>query len=211
MTEFTSESASARKNFRGWIPTISGALSFSVFGQTRHPREAVSANIADDRIRYLAIYQFRDAADVLLPFRGTLSPFLFGIDGRIWFVFLARTEEVPKKHQYYLTGRAYMFTNLHRWRNEVRPGIDDYQNHLRNFLFHDHHNLEAYANAQYQNINDLCTQTCSFYADVRICRTGTTDLSFPYPLQWRLCPRCRLIPSSCLMLSTFWRRSYFSF
>jgi hypothetical protein len=142
----------------------------------------VFANIADDRIRYLAAYQFRDAADVLLPFRSILSPFLFGIDGRIWFVFLACTEEVPGKHQYHLNGRAFMFTDQSRWKQEVRPGIRDFQDHLRGFLFHDHGNLRNYAHNQHANVLDLCTKTCSFYADVKIKRSGTSELSFPSPI-----------------------------
>jgi hypothetical protein len=183
LAESLSTSTGVRKHFRGWIPTVSGALSFSVFGETRHPSRAVVANVADDRIRYVAVYQFRDAADVLVPFRSILSPFLFGIDGRIWFAFLAHTEHVTGKHQYHLVGRAFMFTDLTRWKREVRPGLEGFQRHLRNFLFHDHVNLGNYASSQYANITDLCTRTCSFFADVKIRRSGTTDLSFPFPLE----------------------------
>jgi hypothetical protein len=176
------ESTGARKLYRGWIPTISGALSFSVFGETRHPRAAVFANTADDKIRYLSVYQFRNAADVLVPWKDKLAPFLFGIDGRIWFVFLAKTEAAPGEGQHYLVGRAFMFTDLDAWAKSISPGVDSYHALLNQFELFDHADLRQYAERQFTSITDLCTKTCAFYVDARICRTGTTEISFPWPL-----------------------------
>jgi len=180
MAETSSDSSSAPQLFCGWIPTVSGRLSFSVFGDCRFPTVATAANVVDDNIRYFAAHQFRDASDVLLPFRKWLSPLVFGIDGRMWFAFLAHTESKPDDPLYTLSGRAFIFADPSRWKIEVSPKLIQFQDHLRDFQYHkDHDDLERFARQQYADALELCTKTCSYFIDAKIRRNGVTEILIP--------------------------------
>lgn len=177
MANASSGGTSAQKLFCGWIPTVSGRLSFSVFGDCKHPTVATYENIADDKIRYVAAHQFRDASDVLLPFRSWLSPLVFGIDGRMWFVFLAHTESKSDDPLYLLVGRAFIFADLLRWKNHVSEKLFSFQGHLRSFEYHkDNDDLEAHARNEFNDTMQYCSQQCSFFVDVKIRRNGVTEI-----------------------------------
>src|SRR6185437_4193073 len=139
-----------------------------------------SANVADEKNRYLAAYQYRNASDVLIPFSNITAPYLLGIDGRIWFVFIARTERRDHVDQFYLCGRAFMFSDLQKWRSDVRPGIGKYQHKLRRAV-DDRDALSPAIDPMHQDIKDFCTKHCSFFADVTVHRTGTTEIEVPNP------------------------------
>jgi hypothetical protein len=182
MTEDVSENLSASKCYRGWIPTISGRLSFSVFGDCKHPTRAFSANVADDHTRYIAVHQFRDASDVLLPFKRKFSPLLFKIDGQLWFAFLAETEAKGDDPLYYLSGRAFLFPQKDALTKNAIEAIETFQEHLRNFRYQQFATkLVNYAQNEYQALKDFCTQNCSFYSDVKISRNGITEVYPPDP------------------------------
>ena len=169
--------------FRGWIPAVSGRLSFSVFGRTSLPTEAVTANVADRERRFLASYQARYSADVLLPFKRVLAPILFGVEGEIWFVFVANTQHSDDRTQEFLCGTAFMFTDKRAWRQAVLPELTTYQRHLRAFRFPTHGSVLDYAMPVFDHTTEYCRSLASFYADVRISRTGTTEISVPDPLK----------------------------
>lgn len=148
--------------FRGWVPTISGRLSFSVFGDAQEPTKAVSANVNDDDIRFLAAYQFRDTSDALVPLRKHLGPHVLGVDGQFFFVFIAKTEDTTASKQFILTGRALIFRRDQNWESIICPAIQQYQKHLRNFDDFSSQSLLGHANNEHDNIITLCTKNRIF-------------------------------------------------
>jgi hypothetical protein len=167
--------------YRGWVPTISGRLSFSVFGETSAPTKAIRANVADDAVRFLTVYQFRDTSDALLLARSRLAPYLFGLDGRLFFVFIAKTTDSPKSKQYFLQGKAFIFHKNKEWKNNILPAIKNFQIHLEEFKYPSQ-SLSVHAEDRYNQIIHLCCSSCVFHADVKISRTGTTDIKVSFPI-----------------------------
>jgi hypothetical protein len=113
----------AGKSFRGWLPTITGRLSFSIFGQTSYPTKTRCANVADEHSRYLVIVQRRDTGDAIL--HSSIKFFLrtFGFmddDTDLRFVLIANTKHKELlKTQEYLQGKAYIIDR----KGLNRPGI----------------------------------------------------------------------------------------
>jgi uncharacterized membrane protein len=170
--------------YRGWLPAVSGRLSFSIFGRTTTPKKATPVNVADRKSRYLASFQPRDASDIVLPFRSVLGPAFAKIDGNFWCLFLARTENKWGLGQEHLAGRAFIFANSESWNKVVRPVVEEYQSLLRDFRYAEHRDLGAYVSGRDSVVVAHCTKFASFYADAQIARTGTTEVILPPILQF---------------------------
>lgn len=120
-----------RIRFASWVPTVTGRLSFSVIGQTSHPSRAVPVNVGDAETRVLVAYQERYLADALLPFRWARR--LRRLDGLMWFVCVAETQEHKKHPQERLTGRIFIFHSKKRWEDAAQSLVHKAQSDLRNF------------------------------------------------------------------------------
>jgi len=160
--------------FRGWIPAVSGRLSFTVFGDTAHPTPAESANVADAKGRYLVSYQNRDAGDAL-------TPRLFKLEGDLWFVLIARTKDSSTFTQHYLCGPAFIFRDGQIWKDHVLPHIQEMQELLRNYREHVNGDLNVYAGSAFESLVSICRRLSSFYGYISASRTGTTDIEIPWP------------------------------
>lgn len=171
--------APSTAHFRGWIPTVSGRLSFTVFGHTIYPSRAITANIADHEGRYIITYQSHNAADVILPFRRILAPFFLRYDGNLFFVFIGNTH--GELRQNFLNGTVCVFSDVDLWRQEVRPALQQYRDLLRSYHISISPSLRGYAQDSEEMVRRICLHHASFYANVRISRTGTTDVIVPFP------------------------------
>lgn len=93
-----------RTYYRGWIPTVSGYLSFSVIGQCDHPTKTISANVVDDTDRYVVAFQRRSNDDPLLPWISPWIPIIrandvIGLrrDRDLFFVLIAHARKTGSK------------------------------------------------------------------------------------------------------------------
>lgn len=94
----------------GWVPTVTGHLSFSAIGNAHHPSKCTSLR----QKNAVCMMQFRDLLDVVLPYmdnnavgrfcRETFANYIIGISGK--FCFLADLREVVKEDCY--AGTAYL-------------------------------------------------------------------------------------------------------
>jgi hypothetical protein len=159
-------------SFRAWLPTVTGRLSFSVFGQTSHPTKAISANVADEDFRYLCITQMRDTGDGIIPEAGLTHEF--------HFVLIACTVDIGLDKQTRLSGRAYIFSQSD-WKNNKNT-IEAFQHHLDNFRDVRHKNpdnsLLTFVGQRWDQIITDLNQHSIFHVGVEISRTGTTSLSY---------------------------------
>src|ERR1700684_2563434 len=73
--------------FRGWLPTVSGRLSFTVFGHTLFPTRAITANPADPSFRCVTTYQRIYAGDTPWGLRWLVRA-LAGYRANFIFVFV---------------------------------------------------------------------------------------------------------------------------
>src|SRR6266849_3244457 len=111
--------------FHGWIPTVSGALSFSTFGDVSHPPRAISANRTDRSNRYLVCYRARDCSDTILPLRSFFGPLFLNLRGKLWFVCVAESRTMPLAGRETLLGRVFIFHDKKIWRKHVEPLVRD--------------------------------------------------------------------------------------
>jgi hypothetical protein len=178
-----STAPSAAAEFRGWIPTVSGRLSFSIFGRTLFPSRARFGNVSDGASRFLVVYQQHDASDIILPFRRVLAPYFVGRRGAFTFVLVAASETTPEDEapQFWLTGAAFIFSDDAVWRETALPEIDDYIRELRAYHAASHSQLAQYANHSFNRVLDVCRSHCCFQVSVKISRRGRTEIVAPFP------------------------------
>lgn len=58
---------SVYRHYRGWIPTVSGYLSLSVFGDVSKSARTTCINLSDGHDRFIVCHQHRKMSDALLP------------------------------------------------------------------------------------------------------------------------------------------------
>lgn len=163
-------------DFRGWIPAVSGRLSFSVFGSSRHPNKCISAHAADKSRRYMAICQERTTSDVLVPFKRHLSGYLYKIDGNFTYVLIAKTED-GVTDQEKLSGYVFIFRNSEDWSLQVIWRVREYCDLLNNYIKTGRGNLSDYMGHKFDLIVQDLTDACSVKASFTVHRTGVTDIS----------------------------------
>lgn len=164
--------------FRGWVPTVTGRLSFSEFGRTTFPSPAIFANAADQRLRYIVCYQARDTADFTLPFRSFLGPQLLNMVGRMWFVCIARSEPHEGREQEKLAGHLFIFHAKSGWRTQSEPAVRTAQNLLRYCRFGTDRGIEMTFQPHYEYLAKSLSAAASFHAEFDLRRTGTLELRF---------------------------------
>jgi len=160
--------------FRGWIPAVSGRLSFTVFGITSNPKPAESANVADAHCRYLVAYQKRVAGDAL-------APYFYHLNDKFWFVFIATTEDDNKFPQQFLVGDAFIFSDADPWYNTVLPEILKLQEMMHSYSGEFNGDLKQYIGTNDADLTSICKQSCLFNGSVKISRTGTTSITIDWP------------------------------
>lgn len=158
-----------RQSYRGWLPVVSGRLSFSVFGRTTHPTKAIFANVSDGTDRYVAIAQDRNASDAIIS-KKTVS-------GRFWFLFFGRTAHSADREQEYLCGKAYIVTDTVSWQ-AIEPAFKKYTEFLDRFRSQSgsYLGIRKYADDRFAEITEKCNNLAGFAVSVRISRTGITEI-----------------------------------
>jgi hypothetical protein len=161
--------------FRGWIPTVSGRLSFSVLGRTLYPSRAIYANAADPESRFLAAYQAHNISDAIIP------SYFIGLNGRFVFLIIASTKELADNSQFVLAGECFIFADVDVWNQAVLHEVSAYMQALRLYRHTTHQKLTDYATHSHERLIDVCRSHASFGAEISISRRGTAELSIRIP------------------------------
>lgn len=77
-------------NYKGWLPTVTGRLSFSFVGESKTPRLSISANRADATTRYVISFQRRVLSDTILPFEW-VPKYILKLCGSFVFVCISKS------------------------------------------------------------------------------------------------------------------------
>ncbi len=171
----------ARK-FHAWVPTVSGALSFSTFGDVSHPPRAISVNRADRVDRFLISFRARDSSDIVLPFRSLLGPFFLNLRGRFWFVCIARSTRLAGKDQDVLQGTLFLFHDRRIWREQAQPIVVAAQNLLRQFQYIRDGSIGQYAGAAMADTVSNPLPLSAFNAEFHVNRNGICEIIVPQPM-----------------------------
>jgi hypothetical protein len=165
-------------HYRGWIPTITGQLSFSHFGKCE-VYATRSVNRADPNKRFLVSSQQRSTWDVLVPFRRHLGEFFTGLKGQLHFVCYAETKPTadPADNQGMLVGRVFIIQTGARWDQAVSPELDRTVDELNAYAYsatavpiaeHFDHRLAT--------LDAICTVNCAFQGSFHLKRSGVIDV-----------------------------------
>lgn len=161
--------------FFGWIPTVSGALSFSAFGDTSHAPRAVSANRADRSTRYLVCYRARDCSDILIPFKSKLGPWFFNLSGKLWFVCVGKCETRNGKQET-MEGQVLIFHDRELWRSNAGNVVRDAQTLLKSYRYGTQPDIQKHFEHSFGEMIDQLPALSAFNAKFTINRFGFTSL-----------------------------------
>lgn len=181
--EVVSPSA-AGKMFFGWVPTVSGYLSFSVLGSASQPTPVTNANIADSQDRYILCYQKRPSTDAIFPLLMNLLPRLREGDGdavgmrresALWFVCLAHCEKGRPDGDRALNGTVFIFEDS-VWKEEAREKVSDEQNNLLALDNSSCGVLRESFGRSYNTLNQVLSCESAIYANFCLERNGILKL-----------------------------------
>jgi hypothetical protein len=162
-----------KAQYRGWIPTVTGRLSFSHFGDAKRIK---SVRRADTRKRYLIAYQNRKTGDALLP---VVLQWIARVGSRAHFVCVAETVDVASgvgvDGQGVLRGKIFIANGFFQCRRLRQAIISPCFESLANFDQHSGTSIENHFSAAYQNLIMECAIRCSFQIDFQLARTGIAD------------------------------------
>jgi len=177
---FKADTAKHPYHFRGWVPAVSGRLSFRAFGQSSFPTKAVSANRSDGKTSYIVCYQRRDASDVVLPFKSALAPLMLKLKGDFYFVCIAKTVHHEGRRQEFLDGWLILFENTEVWKNHVAPMLKELQDHIRQYRAYSLScSLDEHVATKYQATINRAKTLSSFNAQFSLSRSGTVSIAVP--------------------------------
>lgn len=180
--------------YRGWIPTVTGRLSFSHFGNCGLPNTR-DVNRADPRKRYLLVYQTRNTSDILLPFRRHLGELLFRLRGELQFVCIAETKDITLDQQALLVGNIYIFDKRSIWPKHVRNQIIDARDHLQSYNYTaDSSSIESHFAQYSDDLKRTCSAHCFFQARFSLHRNGVVE--FSVDTQMEVSPEAPRLPGS---------------
>jgi len=158
------------QRFRGWIPTVSGCLSFSIFGENDFPRKVVSNNVANAENRYIISWQKRLLTDTVLPFKELTSGSFLKEEGVFWCVCVASCGDNPVISDNKLSGTLYLFHGKKMW-HQVERDIIEKQRALSSHLLD--------GDSEFQIFQESLISKCSYYAKFNLSRNGDTEIVSP--------------------------------
>jgi hypothetical protein len=122
--------------YAGWVPTVTGNLSFTVVGVTNHPEPSDSVNIEIDTKRYILAAQRRYLGDVVLPWpfgrptRERVGEW-FGLAGSLKFFLHARAVTPQGDPRSCLQGRVVIALDSDVFRRRLKPRFDEVRDQMR--------------------------------------------------------------------------------
>lgn len=164
------------ERYRGWLPNVSGRLSFSTFGDTTHPTRSVTETAAGPASRYIISYQARNTSDVVLPHPGFLGRLVAGLASDFIFLCIARTERGANGPEEYLRGRLYMF-NRKSWKDAVKEqvvreqtNLAEIANPLNDFT------VDHYSGQAFSALSEGLISLSDYSAKFETSRNGITEI-----------------------------------
>ncbi len=162
--------------YAGWVPTVSGSLSFRHVGEANHPTPSIYANVAVGNTRLIVAYQRRPLSDILFA---PILHFLLRISGSFWFVVAASGKGEPGSANK-LEGKVHIYKTREDWRQraeeQIRPRILEI-NELR--LADDQKAASERIQAAYDETVAALEATSDIQLEFELDRSGEVSLTRP--------------------------------
>ena len=164
--------------FKGWIPTVTGRLSFDLFGDTKYPSRAISRNVSDSFNRYAIIYQKRILSDATIPGKEKAARLFFKLEGKFWCVCLAKNNDFIRQRESPLEGRLLIFHDRNIWRDTVEKLVRRYQADLFSYTKKVHPpSLSSLFESKFQTLCTSIIKYSSFSVDFVLERNGIATIT----------------------------------
>lgn len=163
--------------YSGWIPTVSGRLSFSIIGHANHPTPAITSNVTNGKTRYILSYQRRFLLDPLISTFSKVIPILLRREGVFWCVCVAQCPDSSGQYVSDLEGTLYIFHGKKNWRGAVEKNVKHLQNILDN-QFRNTKGSNEEVIKRFELLTSFLKTTSSYYCKFTLRRNGVTRL-FP--------------------------------
>ena len=175
--------------FKGWIPTVLGALSFRSIGQATFPSRAKYANISvlfnDEgsaagqqlRRRVILAFQSRNTSD---EFVSSLRNF-FGRKKEFYFVLRAHTDPSVGIGSERLHGEIYVFAKKKQWKTNAQARVYSIIDRLNGFSLRADQSPLKQTLTQFDEEPAKLSKDCTFHVKFGLLRSGEVsfgDLEF---------------------------------
>jgi hypothetical protein len=167
----------------GWIPNVSGRLSFSEFGNTDNPTPCIRCSNNVDSRRAIIAYQKRHLSDTTVPIISCVKPLkkifdytVLAKEGVFWFcVTLSHTHSSTED---FLSGNVYIFYR-DQWREFAESDVRASMEKL------DESQDSVDALAVIQRLDESIKDKCSILTNFKIQRNGEIIVTFDEKAQGR--------------------------
>lgn len=162
--------------FAGWIPTVTGRLSFRHVGEGLLPTEAKYANVATDVQRMVLAYQKRPLSDA--KFQYITHNLVTQRYGAFWFAVHATSVDPPGDEDR-LVGKIYFYKSRNSWRDHEPPIRERLKKMQRASLGMDAVK-SAEATVSYIEAGEALKETADIHVDFVLMRTGDVFFAKPF-------------------------------
>lgn len=142
----------------------------------------VTANVGDEKNRYIISYQKRYGIDASLPFKVPLSRTVFKKNGRFWFLCICKCPNEPTNDSSPLEGKIFIFHSKKEWRENAEPLVKESITNLLNFRGLSDQSINDYFLDTFNALIDKTTKHSSYYVDFNLFRNGECEIGAPVDL-----------------------------
>lgn len=180
-------------DFRGWIPTVTGRLSFSIVGDSVFPTKSITSNVSGQSSRYVITYQKRNALDVLVP--PIVARNLLGLSGDLWFVCIAKCSNDASKSDDILEGILFLHTRG-LWRGNAEKLVKAAQRSLDEYSLADHGRLSNHFDEDFTSLMNRLKPLSVFYSNFSLTRSGIVKINVPEDVQEHVNSKAPTFPTN---------------
>lgn len=169
--------------FKGWIPNVSGRLSFDVLGSGGAEHDQTIINQADIDTRCVICHERRLLWDSCLPLKQVFCRFFLSTEGEFHFLLAGWSSNNILDREAPLKGKVLLFHDRHVWRSKVQPLVIAAQANLDSYSMTDKSSprisLEQYFRNTYEEFLQQTTPYSVCSLDYSLGRDGVVTLCVP--------------------------------
>jgi hypothetical protein len=161
--------------YAGWIPSVNGRLSFRHIGESRHPSEAIYANVTTPDKRYILAFQERRLSDQLFQF---ITHIFYGTEDRFHFVVCAETPN-PADRADEIKGTVHIYKSRSDWEEKAAVAISLVISSLNDVRLATDDDRDAKIAEYFDLGRQLLEETSDIEIDFILWRTGEIFFQLP--------------------------------
>ncbi len=164
-------------NYKGWIPTVGGRLSFSIIGASNSPTKASFENLPCGEQRYIICHQKRRLNDSAAPFKNITSKLFYKYETLHWGLCLASGNDSSTEANGKLTGKLFFFSGKKMWMPRPKWVCSTLMNDLKKSSGQIDPTTDF--KSEFEKASEELTAECSYFVNFILERNGVISISPP--------------------------------